>query len=41
MPCLAVEWQRCFHLVRQHLKAGHPLPMVPGEVVLQGEDLGR
>ncbi|MGW0607847.1 Helicase associated domain protein [Streptomyces sp. NPDC002640] len=40
-PAWPVEWQRCFHLVRQHLKAGHPLPTVPGEAVHQGEDLGR
>jgi hypothetical protein len=36
-----VEWQRCFHLVRLHLEAGHPLPTSPGDVVHQGEDLGR
>ncbi|MGW0606860.1 helicase associated domain-containing protein [Streptomyces sp. NPDC002640] len=40
-PSWPVQWQRALHLVRQHLKAGHPLPLVPGEVVLQGEDLGR
>jgi hypothetical protein len=36
-----VEWQRCFHLVRLHLQASHPLPTGPGDVVHQGEDLGR
>ncbi|MFF5314813.1 helicase associated domain-containing protein, partial [Streptomyces massasporeus] len=40
-PAWPVEWQRCFHLVRQHLEAGHPLPTSPGDVVHQGEDLGR
>lgn len=40
-PAWTVEWQRCFHLVRQHLKAGGTLPMEPGAVVHQGEDLGR
>jgi superfamily II DNA or RNA helicase len=40
-PAWSVEWQRCFHLVRLHLEAGHPLPLVPGDVVHQGEDLGR
>ncbi|MFE2078385.1 helicase associated domain-containing protein [Streptomyces misionensis] len=40
-PSWPVEWQRCFHLVRLHLEAGHPLPTEPGDVVHQGEDLGR
>ncbi|MFI9251311.1 Helicase associated domain protein [Streptomyces sp. NPDC053069] len=40
-PSWAVEWQRCFHLVRQHLQAGGQLPTSPGMVVHQGEDLGR
>ncbi|MEU6161413.1 Helicase associated domain protein [Streptomyces sp. NPDC047130] len=40
-PAWPVEWQRRFHLVRQHLDAGHPLPTTPGDAVLQGEDLGR
>jgi superfamily II DNA or RNA helicase len=40
-PAWPVEWQRCFHLVRLHLEAGRPLPTEPGDVVHQGEDLGR
>ncbi|MFF4401490.1 helicase associated domain-containing protein [Streptomyces sp. NPDC001480] len=40
-PAWPVEWQRAFHLTRIHLKAGHPLPTEPGNVVHQGEDLGR
>ncbi|WP_079060627.1 DEAD/DEAH box helicase, partial [Streptomyces bungoensis] len=40
-PAWPVEWQRAFHLVRQYLEAGHPLPTSPGDVVHQGEDLGR
>ncbi|MFI1328252.1 Helicase associated domain protein [Streptomyces rochei] len=40
-PAWPVEWQRCFHLTRQHLEAGGTLPMQPGTVVHQGEDLGR
>ncbi|MFG3042872.1 Helicase associated domain protein [Streptomyces sp. NPDC048330] len=41
-PVWAVEWQRAFHLVRLHLEeAGGVLPMEPGDVVHQGEDLGR
>ncbi|MFJ3235935.1 Helicase associated domain protein [Streptomyces sp. NPDC086787] len=40
-PAWPVEWQRAFHLVRHHLNAGRPLPASPGDVVHQGEDLGR
>ncbi|WP_344543941.1 DEAD/DEAH box helicase [Streptomyces levis] len=40
-PAWPVEWQRAFHLTRLHLEAGGALPMEPGVVVHQGEDLGR
>ncbi|MFI9255806.1 helicase associated domain-containing protein [Streptomyces sp. NPDC053069] len=40
-PTWPVEWQRAFHLTRLHLEAGGELPMSPGKVVHQGEDLGR
>ncbi|HZH28360.1 MAG TPA: Helicase associated domain protein [Azospirillaceae bacterium] len=40
-PAWPVEWQRAFHLTRQHLEQGGELPVSPGEVVHQGEDLGR
>ncbi|WP_436318416.1 helicase associated domain-containing protein [Streptomyces caniferus] len=40
-PAWPVEWQRAFHLVRLHLEAGRPLPTEPGDVMHQGEDLGR
>ncbi len=40
-PAWPVEWQRAFHLVRLHLEAGGTLPMEPGTVMHQGEDLGR
>ncbi|MEU6594532.1 Helicase associated domain protein [Streptomyces sp. NPDC046881] len=40
-PTWPVEWQRAFHLLRQHLQAGGQLPTSPGVVVHQGEDLGR
>ncbi|MFJ2178805.1 Helicase associated domain protein [Streptomyces sp. NPDC087851] len=40
-PSWPVTWQRCFHLVRIHLDAGEALPTEAGEVVRQGEDLGR
>ncbi|MET9803383.1 Helicase associated domain protein [Streptomyces sp. NPDC006368] len=40
-PRWPVEWQRAFHLVRLHLEAGWTLPTEPGDVMHQGEDLGR
>jgi hypothetical protein len=40
-PAWPVEWQRAFHLTRQHLDEGSALPTEPGDVVRQGEDLGR
>ncbi|WP_406116399.1 Helicase associated domain protein [Streptomyces sp. NBC_01014] len=41
-PSWPVEWQRSFHLVRLHLEEiGGELPTGPGNVVHQGEDLGR
>ncbi|MEU2065253.1 Helicase associated domain protein [Streptomyces sp. NPDC013455] len=40
-PAWPIDWQRAFHLTRQHLDAGGTLPMTPGETVHQGEDLGR
>ncbi|MEU0068674.1 Helicase associated domain protein [Streptomyces sp. NPDC006332] len=40
-PTWPVEWQRAFHLTRQHLEADGALPTGPGDVVCQGEDLGR
>ncbi|MFF2927131.1 Helicase associated domain protein [Streptomyces celluloflavus] len=41
-PAWPVEWQRAFHLVRLHLEEiGGTLPTEPGDVMHQGEDLGR
>ncbi|MEU6865134.1 Helicase associated domain protein [Streptomyces sp. NPDC046876] len=40
-PAWEISWQRAFHLTRVHLDAGGRLPLGPGEVVVQGEDLGR
>ncbi|GAA3380880.1 hypothetical protein GCM10020367_69950 [Streptomyces sannanensis] len=40
-PAWPVEWQRAFHLTRCHLEASGTLPTKPGDVVHQGEDLGR
>ncbi|NEB75833.1 DEAD/DEAH box helicase family protein [Streptomyces sp. SID14478] len=36
-----LAWQRAFRLVRIHLAGGGGLPSGPGDVVVQGEDLGR
>ncbi|MBT2424124.1 Helicase associated domain protein [Streptomyces sp. ISL-22] len=40
-PTWPVGWQRAFHLTRLHLEEGGALPTEPGDVVRQGEDLGR
>ncbi|PTH85492.1 helicase [Streptomyces sp. A244] len=40
-PAWSVGWQRAFHLVRLHLEGGGTLPTSAGDVVRQGEDLGR
>ncbi|MFG2661571.1 Helicase associated domain protein [Streptomyces sp. NPDC048425] len=40
-PTWPVEWQRAFHLTRQHLDEAGSLPTEPGHVMHQGEDLGR
>ncbi|MGW5974730.1 Helicase associated domain protein [Streptomyces sp. NPDC055186] len=40
-PAWPVEWQRAFRLTRLYLEAGGTLPTSPGDVVHQGEDLGR
>ncbi|CAL9625497.1 hypothetical protein SUDANB58_05934 (plasmid) [Streptomyces sp. enrichment culture] len=40
-PAWPVTWQRRFHLTRTHLETGGKLPIEPGTVVHQGEDLGR
>ncbi|MGW6947054.1 Helicase associated domain protein [Streptomyces xanthophaeus] len=39
-PAWDIAWQRAFHLTRVHLDAGGRLPQGPGEVVVQGHDLG-
>ncbi|WP_405940269.1 Helicase associated domain protein [Streptomyces sp. NBC_00726] len=40
-PSWPVTWQRSFHLARMHLNTGEALPTEAGDVVRQGEDLGR
>ncbi|MFF5147822.1 Helicase associated domain protein [Streptomyces sp. NPDC013157] len=40
-PTWPVEWQRAFHLTRLHLDEAGALPTEPGDVLRQGEDLGR
>ncbi|MCX4695247.1 DEAD/DEAH box helicase [Streptomyces sp. NBC_01408] len=39
-PAWDIAWQRAFHLTRVHLDGGGRLPLGPGEVVVQGQDLG-
>ncbi|MET9499511.1 helicase associated domain-containing protein [Streptomyces sp. NPDC006552] len=40
-PAWDTGWQRCLRLVQAHLAGGGSLPTVSGELVVQGEDLGR
>ncbi|GAA2347718.1 Helicase associated domain protein [Streptomyces kunmingensis] len=40
-PAWDTGWQRCLRLVRAHLADGGSLPTKAGDVVVQGEDLGR
>jgi hypothetical protein len=40
-PAWPVEWQRAFHLARQHLEQGGEAPTEPGKVLVQSEDLGQ
>ncbi|MFF4902926.1 Helicase associated domain protein [Streptomyces sp. NPDC001068] len=35
-----IGWQRCYRLTLAHVKAGGTLPAGPGELIVQGEDLG-
>ncbi|MDX2709318.1 hypothetical protein PV350_41730 [Streptomyces sp. PA03-6a] len=39
-PSWPVVWQRSYRLCRRLIEDGRPLPVVPGEVSVQGEDLG-
>ncbi|MGW5658367.1 Helicase associated domain protein [Streptomyces humi] len=39
-PAWEISWQRTFRLVLAHVKAGGTLPAGPGELIVQGEDLG-
>ncbi|WP_406502365.1 Helicase associated domain protein [Streptomyces sp. NBC_01602] len=40
-PVWPVAWQRAFHLTRHHLDTGGTLPTTAGNIVRQGDDLGR
>ncbi|WP_405707979.1 MULTISPECIES: helicase associated domain-containing protein [unclassified Streptomyces] len=40
-PAWETGWQRCYRLVQNHIQAGGTLPTLDGDVVVQGEDLGR
>jgi hypothetical protein len=39
-PAWPVAWQRCYKLCRGLIEAGTELPTAPGQMTLQGEDLG-
>jgi len=39
-PAWPVAWQRAYVLCRRLVEAGTPLPTAPGQMTLQGEDLG-
>lgn len=40
-PAWPVVWQRCFHLARTYHTAGGALPERDGQLIIQGEDIGR
>lgn len=40
-PAWPVVWQRCFHLARTYRTAGGALPERDGQLIIQGEDIGR
>ncbi|MGW1410077.1 helicase associated domain-containing protein [Streptomyces sp. NPDC002403] len=40
-PVWDTGWQRCYRLVHNHVQAGGTLPEAAGDVVVQGEGLGR
>ncbi|MFD7499259.1 helicase associated domain-containing protein [Streptomyces sp. NPDC059832] len=40
-PVWDTGWQRCYRLVHNHVQAGGTLPTATGDVIIQGEDLGR
>ncbi|MEW2298083.1 Helicase associated domain protein [Streptomyces sp. NPDC006743] len=39
-PVWDAGWQRAYRLCQAHVRAGAPLPDAPGQVIVQGEDLG-
>lgn len=39
-PAWEIGWQRCYRLVLAHVQAGGTLPTGPGQLLVQGEDLG-
>ncbi|WP_127359101.1 DEAD/DEAH box helicase [Actinacidiphila soli] len=40
-PAWDTGWQRAYRLSRLRIEAGGTLPLTPGQVTVQGEDLGR
>ncbi|MGW2286955.1 Helicase associated domain protein [Streptomyces phaeochromogenes] len=39
-PAWKIGWQRCFRLALARIQTGGTLPTGPGEIIVQGEDLG-
>ncbi|MEU0971353.1 Helicase associated domain protein [Streptomyces sp. NPDC005917] len=39
-PAWEIGWQRCYRLTLAHVKADGTLPAGPGQLIVQGEDLG-
>ncbi|MEC4020518.1 DEAD/DEAH box helicase [Streptomyces sp. H27-D2] len=40
-PAWDTGWQRCFRLAQAHVQGGGAVPTAPGDLLVQGEDLGR
>ncbi|MFJ3421936.1 Helicase associated domain protein [Streptomyces sp. NPDC086082] len=39
-PVWEIRWQRCYRLTLAHVQTGGALPTGPGQLIVQGEDLG-
>ncbi|WP_427925183.1 Helicase associated domain protein [Streptomyces sp. cg40] len=39
-PAWEIGWQRCYRLTLAHVQTGGALPAGPGQLIVQGEDLG-
>jgi hypothetical protein len=39
-PAWEIGWQRCYRLTLAHIQTGGTLPAAPGQLIVQGEELG-